>query len=119
MTCCNALQVYIMLWKPCPQFKKIIIMLKLVGVLITTPSYLINLQSSSPVKWANAANGDTLVHYALEFRYKCPKLFVYFTGSIPEKNGDKIYNTSTVFNPSGELIAKYSKVSMIEELGSL
>ena len=77
------------------------------------------MQSSIPVNWANAEDGDTLVHYALEFRYECPKIFVIYTilqAVKPEKNGDKIYNTSTVFNPSGELIAKYSKVSMIEEL---
>ena len=75
MTC--IVMHYIMLWKPCPQFKKKI-MLKLVGVLITVPLNLINLQSSSPVNWASAANGDTLVHYALEFRYKCPKIFVIY-----------------------------------------
>lgn len=31
-------------------------------------------------------------------------------GSIPEKDGDKLYNTCTVFDPNGELIAKHRKV---------
>lgn len=30
----------------------------------------------------------------------------YYAGSIPERDGDKLYNTCTVFNPDGELIAK-------------
>ena len=34
----------------------------------------------------------------------------YYAGSIPERDGDKLYNTCTVFNPDGELIAKYRKV---------
>ena len=50
----------------------------MLGVLITAPPYLINLQSSSPVNWASAADGDNLVHYALDFRYKCPKIFVIY-----------------------------------------
>ena len=33
------------------------------------------------------------------------------TGSFPESDGDKIYNTCTVFNPSGDMLGKYRKVS--------
>lgn len=32
-------------------------------------------------------------------------------GSIPEAEGSRLYNTSTVWNPQGELIAKHRKVS--------
>ena len=32
-------------------------------------------------------------------------------GSIPEKDGDKVYNTCTVWNPEGNMIAKHRKVS--------
>lgn len=32
-------------------------------------------------------------------------------GSIIERDGNNLYNTSTVWNPSGELIAKFRKVS--------
>lgn len=31
-------------------------------------------------------------------------------GSIPEKDGDKYFNTCTVFSPSGEMVAKHRKV---------
>ncbi|CAH1242035.1 NIT2 [Branchiostoma lanceolatum] len=35
-------------------------------------------------------------------------------GSIPEEDGGKLYNTSTVFNPEGELIAKFRKVHLFD-----
>ena len=38
----------------------------------------------------------------------------YHAGSIPERDGDKLYNTCTVFNPDGELIAKYRKVCQLK-----
>ena len=31
-------------------------------------------------------------------------------GSIPERDGDKLYNTCTVWNPQGDMIAKHRKV---------
>lgn len=31
-------------------------------------------------------------------------------GSIPEKEGDKLYNTCPIFDPKGNLIAKHRKV---------
>ena len=31
-------------------------------------------------------------------------------GSIPEIDGEKYYNTSTVFSPAGEMVAKHRKV---------
>lgn len=35
-------------------------------------------------------------------------------GSIPELDGDKIYNTSLVFDPNGEIIAKHRKVHLFD-----
>ncbi|XP_064640285.1 omega-amidase NIT2-like [Lineus longissimus] len=35
-------------------------------------------------------------------------------GSIPEKDGDKLYNTCTVYNPAGDLIAKHRKVHLFD-----
>ena len=34
-------------------------------------------------------------------------------GSFPESDEGKIYNTCTVFNPSGNMLGKYRKVSAI------
>jgi omega-amidase len=31
-------------------------------------------------------------------------------GSIPERDGSKLYNTCTIFDPNGNLIAKHRKV---------
>ncbi len=31
-------------------------------------------------------------------------------GSIPEREGEKLYNTCTVYNPEGDMVAKYRKV---------
>ena len=33
-------------------------------------------------------------------------------GSIPEKDGDKLYSTCTVFSPTGAMLGKYRKVSV-------
>ena len=33
-------------------------------------------------------------------------------GSIPERDGDKLYNTCTVFSPTGAMLGKYRKVSV-------
>lgn len=35
-------------------------------------------------------------------------------GSIPERDGNKLFNTCTVWNPSGELIAKHRKVHLFD-----
>lgn len=32
-------------------------------------------------------------------------------GTIVERDGDNLYNTSTVWNPNGELVARYRKAS--------
>lgn len=35
-------------------------------------------------------------------------------GSIPERDGDKLYNTSTIFNPKGEMINKHRKLHLFD-----
>ncbi|XP_012936446.1 omega-amidase NIT2 [Aplysia californica] len=35
-------------------------------------------------------------------------------GSIPEKCGDKIYNSSAIFNPEGEMVAMHRKVHLFD-----
>jgi predicted amidohydrolase len=35
-------------------------------------------------------------------------------GSIPEKDGDNFYNTSTVFDPKGTMIAKHRKIHLFD-----
>lgn len=35
-------------------------------------------------------------------------------GSIPESEGSRLYNTSTVWNPQGELIAKHRKIHLFD-----
>lgn len=37
-------------------------------------------------------------------------------GSIPEREGDKFYNTLTAYSPTGEMICKHRKVSYIHFL---
>lgn len=34
-------------------------------------------------------------------------------GSIPEKDSEKLYNTSTSFGPDGAMLAKHRKVGII------
>lgn len=40
-------------------------------------------------------------------------------GSIPERSGDKLYNTCCVFGTDGELKAKHRKVVFLNRLSSL
>ena len=35
---------------------------------------------------------------------------VIIAGSIPERDGEKLYNTALVFNPEGDMVAKFRKV---------
>lgn len=35
-------------------------------------------------------------------------------GTFPERDGDKLYNTCTVWNPTGDLIAKYRKMHLFD-----
>ena len=62
-------------------------------------------------KYAEQAEGKThriLKELAKEFG-------IYLIGgSIPEREGDKIYNTSFVFSPSGEQIARHRKAHLFD-----
>lgn len=40
-------------------------------------------------------------------------------GSIPEKDGNKVYNCSTIWSPAGKLIGKHRKVSWLDILDFL
>ena len=35
-------------------------------------------------------------------------------GSLPERDGDKLYNTCPVFNQSGNLVAKHRKIHLFD-----
>lgn len=35
-------------------------------------------------------------------------------GSIPEKDGDKLYNTATIWSPEGTLVGKYRKIHLFD-----
>lgn len=35
-------------------------------------------------------------------------------GSLPERDGDKLYNTCPVFDPSGSLVAKHRKIHLFD-----
>lgn len=50
---------------------------------------------------------------ALEKAAKENKVFL-IGGSIPEEDGGKLYNTCTIYNPEGQLIAKHRKVHMFD-----
>lgn len=52
-------------------------------------------------------NGETC--NALSEAAKKNEIYV-IGGTIPERDGDKLYNTATVWDPQGKLIAKYRKV---------
>ncbi len=36
---------------------------------------------------------------------------LFYTGSIPEQDGEQFYNTCAVFGPQGKFLGKYRKVS--------
>lgn len=43
------------------------------------------------------------------------KLKIYLVGgSIPERDGDHVYNTSVIFSPEGEILAKHRKVHLFD-----
>ncbi|XP_043470207.1 omega-amidase NIT2-like [Leptopilina heterotoma] len=52
-------------------------------------------------------NGET--SNALSEAAKRNKIYI-IGGTIPEREGDKLYNTATVWDPQGNLIAKYRKI---------
>ena len=58
--------------------------------------------------WVLAYRKSSFLVYGLS-------LFVC-VGSIPEKDGDKIFNTCTVFGPNGDLLTKFRKVERLVEM---
>ena len=56
-------------------------------------------------------NGDTC--QALKQVAKDQKVYL-IGGSIPEREGDKLYNTMTVWSPEGELLETYRKMHLFD-----
>ncbi|XP_014210274.1 omega-amidase NIT2 [Copidosoma floridanum] len=56
-------------------------------------------------------SGDTCL--ALSSAAKKNEIYV-IGGTIPEKDGDKLYNTCTVWNPMGELVVKHRKMHLFD-----
>jgi omega-amidase len=56
-------------------------------------------------------NGETI--QALSDCARQSKIYLV-GGSIPERDGEKLYNTSTVFNPNGELLGKFRKIHLFD-----
>lgn len=62
-------------------------------------------------KYAEVYPGETSIEM-MEVAKECGVFLV--AGSIPEKDGDKIYNTSYFFNNKGELIGKHRKMHLFD-----
>ena len=50
--------------------------------------------------------------FVLRHHFQLEDYFILCPGSIPERDGDKLYNTCTVFSPAGTMLGKYRKVSV-------
>ena len=59
----------------------------------------------------NIPNGETV--QALSDCAKQSKIYLV-GGSIPEREGDKLYNTSTIFDPNGSLLGKFRKIHLFD-----
>ena len=68
-------------------------------------------ENSAFVRYAMAANSPFLT----ELAETAKELGIYLVaGSVPELEGKKIYNTSIVYNPKGECIARHRKVHLFD-----
>jgi omega-amidase len=56
-------------------------------------------------------NGETI--QALSNCARQEKIYLV-GGSIPERDGEKLYNTSTIFDPNGELLGKFRKIHLFD-----
>jgi len=65
---------------------------------------------------ANAAGINELDHPSVSMLSKLAcQLDAYIVGgTIPELRDDKVYNTSVVFDPKGEIVAKFSKIHLFD-----
>lgn len=61
--------------------------------------------------FAEAENGESLEAMS---RWARENKVVLIGGSIPEKCGDKLYNTCFVFNENGEVIARHRKIHLFD-----
>lgn len=61
--------------------------------------------------FAESENGESI---AAMSQWARENGIILVGGSVPEKDGDKLYNTCYVFDRSGELIAKHRKVHMFD-----
>ena len=61
--------------------------------------------------FAENENGESLVEMS---RWAKKNGIILVGGSVPEKDGDKMYNTCYVFDRDGELIAKHRKAHMFD-----
>ena len=61
--------------------------------------------------FAEDENGESLVEMS---RWAKKNGIILVGGSVPEKDGDKMYNTCYVFDRDGELIAKHRKAHMFD-----
>lgn len=62
-------------------------------------------------KFANAENGESVEAMS---RWARENGIILVGGTIPETEGDKLYNTCFVFNEQGEVIAKHRKVHLFD-----
>jgi predicted amidohydrolase len=69
-----------------------------------------------PLNAEDVPNGDTSKRLS-----ECAKENKIFLvgGSIPEKEGRHLYNTCTVWNPQGQLLAKHRKVCTRSNPGAI
>jgi len=80
--------------------------------LVTLPETFTFLGSDQEMRdYAEPIDGPSLTRLQNKARDK--GLFIH-CGSILEKRGDRIFNTSIVFNRQGELVASYSKIHMFD-----
>ena len=66
-------------------------------------------------KLAESENDSPTIHFLSEIARKYNTYIL--TGSIVEKDGDKLYNTSRLLNRRGEIIAKYRKINLFDSFG--
>jgi len=61
--------------------------------------------------FADAENGESIAEMS---RWARENNIILVGGTIPEKDGDKLYNTCFVFNEQGEVIARHRKMHLFD-----
>jgi predicted amidohydrolase len=76
-----------------------------------------------PEMWTSPYQNDAFLDHAVEVgdnTYKAMQQIAMkqtaylIAGSVPERDGSSLFNTAFVFDPRGELIAKYRKIHLFE-----